>query len=348
MAGETAYDPELWTGMAEQGWQGLLVDEAHGGLGLGLVELAAVAEEMGRACLPGPFLSTLWATATLQAVPASNTTSGYLKKIAAGELRATVALLEDSLDWSGRATQLSATKQASGYRLDGQKLLVLDAAVADLVIVVARLDNQLALFAIDGKAAGLSVRATPAVDATRKLYELDLQQVQVGPEGLLAHGAAAEQALGAGIGAATVVVSAELVGGMQWTLETALAYVQTREQFGKTIGSFQAVQHSLADMLLLLESGRSAVYYAAWTMSERDPAAANAVSIAKAYVSDAAREVGNRGVQSHGGIGFTWEHDLQLYYKRAKGSEIYFGDATYHRELLAKLTIDALQPAETK
>jgi alkylation response protein AidB-like acyl-CoA dehydrogenase len=223
--------------------------------------------------------------------------------------------------------------------------LVLDAAVADVILVAARLGNQLALFAIDGKTPGLAVRATPGVDATRKLYELDLKQVQIGREGLLAEGAAAEQALQAGIGAATVVVCAELVGGMQWTLETALSYVQTREQFGKTIGSFQAVQHQLADMLLWLESGRSAAYYAAWTMSERDPAAATAVSIAKAYLSDAAREVGNRGIQSHGGIGFTWEHDLQLYYKRAKGSEIYFGDATYHREQLARLTIDAPETA---
>ena len=340
MAGDTAYDPELWNGMAEQGWQGLLVDEAHGGLGLGLVELAAVAEEMGRACLPGPFLSTLWATATLQAVGASATASGYLKKIAAGKLRATVALLEESLDWSGAATQLKATKQSGGYRLEGRKLLVPDAAVADVVLVVARLGDQLALLAVDGKAAGLAVRATPAIDATRKLYELELKQVQVAADALLAEGIAAEQALAAGIGAATVVVCAELVGGMQWTLETALTYVQTREQFGKTIGSFQAVQYQLADMLLWLESGRSAAYYAAWTLSERDPAAKAAVSIAKAYISDAAREVGNRGIQSHGGIGFTWEHDLQLYYKRAKGSEIYFGDATYHREQLAKLTID--------
>lgn len=339
MASATAYDPELWRAMAEQGWQGLLIDEAHGGLGLGLVELAAVAEEMGRACLPSPFLATLWATATLKAVPATPAVAGYLEKIAAGELRATVALLEETLDWSGAATKLAATSRAGGYRLAGRKLLVLDAAVADVLLVVARAGGQLALFAVDGKAPGVKVRATPAIDATRKLSEVEFL-VDVGPESLVAAGVEAEQALAAGIRAATVLVCAELVGGMQWTLETALAYVQTREQFGKTIGTFQAVQHQLADVLLWLESGRSATYYAAWTLTERDPAAESAVSIAKAYLSDAAREVGNRGIQSHGGIGFTWEHDLQLYYKRAKGSEIYFGDATYHRELLAQSTID--------
>lgn len=340
MASETAYDPELWGAMAEQGWQGIIIDEADGGLGLGLVELAAVAEEMGRACLPGPFLSTLWATATLQAAGPSAVAKSYLQQIAGGQLRATVALLETSLDWTGAATQLAATKQPNGFRLNGRKLLVADAEAADAMLVLARLNDRLALFAVDAKQAGIVVRATPAMDATRKLYEVDFQQVNVEADALLAEGDAAQQAVAAGIRTATVAVCAELVGGMQWTLETATAYVQTREQFGKTIGSFQAVQHQLADVLLWLESGRSATYYAAWTLSEHDPAAAAAVSIAKAYLSDAAREVGNRGIQVHGGIGFTWEHDLQLYYKRAKGSEILFGDATYHREQLARLVVD--------
>ncbi|MGE0534580.1 MAG: acyl-CoA dehydrogenase family protein [Pirellulales bacterium] len=341
MAGETAYDAELWRGMAEQGWLGIIIDEAQGGLGLGLVELAAVAEEMGRACQPGPFLATTWAAATLAAVLSTPAISDYLARIAAGDMRATVALLEESLDWSGAATALPATHGNDDIRLNGRKLLVLDAQLADLLLVPAKLDGTLALVAVPGGSAGLSVRATPGIDATRKLYEVTLDDVTVGAESVLATGHTAERALHRGIDVATVAVCAELVGGMQWTLETATAYVQTREQFGRTIGSFQAVQHQLADILLWLESGRSAAYYAAWTTSENDPAAAGAVSIAKAYLSDAAREVGNRGVQVHGGIGFTWEHDLQLYYKRAKASEILFGDATYHRERLAELVIDA-------
>lgn len=335
MATDTAYDAELWSAMADQGWHGILIDEAHGGLGLGIVELAVVAEEMGRACLPGQFLATVWAAATLQAAPAAPAIASQLAKIAAGQLRATVALLEDSFDWSGAATRLAATRQADGFLLSGRKLLVLDAGVADLLVVVARLDARPALFAIAGRPRGLTFRPTPGIDATRKLYEVTFDQVALSADTLIAEGEAAERALLRGLETATVVVCAELVGGMQWTLDTAAAYVQSRQQFGKTIGSFQAVQHQLADVLLWLESGRSATYYAAWTLSENDAAASAAVSIAKAYLSDAAREVGNRGIQVHGGIGFTWEHDLQLYYRRAKASEILFGDANEHRERLA-------------
>lgn len=340
MAAETAYDPELWNGMVEQGWTGIIIDEAQGGLGLGLVELVAVAEEMGRACLPGPFLATVWGTAALKAAPASSQRDDLLSRIAAGQLRGTVAHLEDSVDWGAAATELSAVRHSGGFRLSGRKLLVLDAEVADVILVAARLEGALALFAIADRPAGLSIRATPGIDATRKLYELTFDSVTLPTASLLARGAEAEQAIRHGVQTAAVAVCAELVGGMQWILETATAYVQTREQFGKTIGSFQAVQHQLADVLLWLESGRSATYYAAWALTENDAAASAAVSIAKAYLSDAAREVGNRGVQVHGGIGFTWEHDLQLYYKRAKSSEILLGDANFHRQRLAELILD--------
>ena len=342
MASDTAYDAELWNAMAEQGWLGILVDEAHGGLGLGLVELVAVAEEMGRACLPGPYLATSWAAATLRSLKATPQVSAYLPRIASGELRATVALLEDSLDWSGESIALPATRSSGNVRLNGRKLLVLDADVAELILVPVRLEADLALVAVEGQPRGLSVRATPGLDATRKLYELSFDDLTLSTSALLATGPAAELATGRGIDTATLAVCAELVGGMQWTLETATAYVQTREQFGRSIGSFQAVQHQLADVLLWLESSRSAAYYAAWALNEDDPAAAAAISIAKAYISDAAREVGNRGVQVHGGIGFTWEHDLQLYYKRAKAGEMLCGDATFHRERLAQLVIDAV------
>ncbi len=150
----------------------------------------------------------------------------------------------------------------------------------------------------------------------------------------------ARGALNGALEVATVALCAEMVGGMQWVLDTTVEYAKTRQQFGRAIGSFQAVQHQCADMLLLTESARSAAYYAAWALTEGDAAASGAVSIAKAYCSDAYREVGNRGVQVHGGIGFTWEHDLQLYYKRSKSSETLFGDATFHRERIARLVID--------
>ncbi|MBX9791914.1 MAG: acyl-CoA/acyl-ACP dehydrogenase [Pirellulales bacterium] len=340
MASDNAFDAELWSAMAQQGWLGILVDETHGGLGLGLVELVAVAEEMGRACLPGSFLATTWAAATLRSIAPTPKVSSILARIAPGEMRATVALLEESLNWSGESAALPATRSLGDVRLNGRKLLVLDAEVAELILVPALLEGELALVAVEGRPKGLSIRATPGIDATRKLYELAFDDVTLSTDLLLATGAAAELAIRRGIDAATVAVCAELVGGMQWTLETATAYVQTREQFGRAIGSFQAVQHQLADVLLWLESSRSAAYYAAWALNENDPGAAAAISSAKAYVSDAAREVGNRGVQVHGGIGFTWEHDLQLYYKRAKADEILCGDATFHRARLAELVID--------
>jgi len=190
----------------------------------------------------------------------------------------------------------------------------------------------------------LSVKPMPSFDATRKLYEVGFEGVRVASGDALGADGDARGALAGALDAATAVLCAEMVGGMQWVLDTAVEYAKTRQQFGRPIGSFQAVQHMCADMLLLTESARSAAYYAAWALTENDPGASLAVSMAKAYCSDAHREVANRGVQVHGGIGFTWEHDLQLYYKRSKSSETLFGDATYHRERIARLVVDGGAP----
>src|SRR5581483_12026332 len=182
-----------------------------------------------------------------------------------------------------------------------------------------------------------------SMDATRKLYRVTFERIAL-DQALRGGG----DAVRAAIDIATVALCAEMVGAMQWVLETTVAYAKTRQQFGRPIGSFQAVQHQCADMLLLTESARSATYYAAWALTERDPSAPHAVSIAKAYCSDAFREVGNRGIQVHGGIGFTWEHDLQLYYKRSKSSETLFGDPTFHRERIAALVVDESQRTEER
>lgn len=215
-----------------------------------------------------------------------------------------------------------------------------DAGVADLIVCVARDGDALALLPVERGAEGLTVTAMPSMDATRKLYEVTFEGVGVsGAEAFGADGDA-RGALQGALEAATAVLCAEMVGGMQWVLDTTVEYAKTRQQFGRPIGSFQAVQHMCADMLLLTESARSAAYYAAWALTESDPSARAAVSIAKAYCSDAYREVANRGVQVHGGLGFTWEHDLQLYYKRSKSSETLFGDATFHRERIARLIAD--------
>lgn len=336
----TALDEELWKGLADQGWTGLTVPEKWEGLELRAVELAAVAEVMGQYCLPGPFISNVWGSALIAAAGNDSLAGKYLSQIVDGDLRATVALLEESADWNPERVTLKAEVANGGYRLDGTKMFVSDAETAGVILCVGRLDDELAIFSLDRNTKGITISPMPAIDQTRKLYRVEFRQILASEDSLLARGDAAAAALRAATREATVAVCAELVGAMQWIMSTTVEYAKTREQFGRPIGSFQAVAHRCADMLLYLESSRSATYYAAWAVSVDDPEADRAVSIAKAYCSDSARETGNSGIQVHGGIGFTWEHDLHLYYKRAKSSEILFGDATYHRELIAKMIID--------
>ncbi len=336
----TAHDADLWREMADQGWTGLAVAEQHGGLGLGLVELAVVAEEMGRACLPGPFLSTLFAAALVERAGSPRQRERYLEPIAAGDMVGTVAVLEEHASWDSDAVRLDAGRGEGGYAITGRKLFVPDAGVADVIVCVVRDRDGLALLPVDRGAEGLSIAPMPAMDATRKLYEVAFQSVTVAESDVLGADGDVRGALAGALDLATVALCAEMVGGMQWVLDTTVEYAKTRQQFGRPVGSFQAVQHQCADMLLLTESARSAAYYAAWALGEGDPAASGAVSMAKAYCSDGFREVSNRGVQVHGGNGFTWEHDLQLYYKRSKSSETLFGDATFHRERLARIILD--------
>jgi alkylation response protein AidB-like acyl-CoA dehydrogenase len=340
MLTETAHDDKLWQAIAEQGWTGLVIPEEQGGLGLGLVEMAVVAEEMGRACLPGAFLSTLTAAALIERAGNEGQRAKYLEPIAAGELKATIALLEESASWDVDAVKLEARRDGGNFSMTGRKLFVPDAGVADLLICVARDGDGLSLLPVEREAEGVRLKPMPSMDGTRKLYEVGLEGVTVAEADALGADGDARGALQGALEVATAVLCAEMVGGMQWVLDTTVEYAKTRQQFGRAIGSFQAVQHQCADMLLMTESARSAAYYAAWALTEGDPAASLAVSIAKAYCSDAFREVGNRGVQVHGGIGFTWEHDLQLYYKRCKSSETLFGDATYHRERIARRVLD--------
>ncbi len=343
MMAETAFDEKLWRAIADQGWTGLIIPEEYGGLGLSLVDLIAVAEEMGRACLPGQFISTLWASVLIDRAGSDGQRKLYLEQISAGDMKATVALLEPSADWDLDAVVMRAEKDGKDYRLNGRKEFVTDADVADVIICVARSNDGLVLLPVERGAEGLKVTATPGIDATRKLYSVEFNSTVVPEANALAFTTRTQEALCAATDIAIVTLCAEMIGGMQWTLETSVEYAKMRQQFGKPIGTYQAVQHQCADMFLMAESARSAVYYAAWAVSQNDPSARLAVSVAKAYCSDAAREVGNRGVQVHGGIGFTWEHNLHLYYKRAKGSEIMFGDANYHREQIAKKVIDEVE-----
>ncbi len=219
--------------------------------------------------------------------------------------------------------------------LTGEKWFVPDAAAADFLVVAARDAGELALYLVDE--GTVKIEPMPAVDLTRRLYKVVFDQAQ---GELLARGEAARKALDRGLDVATVALCAEMTGGMQRTLDIAVEYAKTRKQFGKPIGQYQAVQHQCADMLVWTESSRSAAFYAAWMLDSGAADASTAVSVAKVYASDACREVGNRGVQVQGGMGFTWENDTHLYYRRAKSSEIAFGDATFHRERIARLVID--------
>src|SRR6185369_6078121 len=240
---------------------------------------------------------------------------------------------------------LKAGRDNGRLFVSGRKLFVPDAASADLLICLAASDSgggeSPVILPVSKGAEGVEIKSMSAMDETRKLYEVQFHNVSVNAADVFGADGNARGALVQATQVATVALCAEMVGGMQWILDTTVEYAKTRQQFGRPIGSFQAVQHQCADMLLMTESARSATYYAAWAVTEGAPNAGTAVSIAKAYCSDAFREVGNRGVQVHGGIGFTWEHDLQLYYKRSKTSETMFGDATFHRERIARAVVDS-------
>ncbi len=327
METDTAYDQALWGKLADQGYTGIIFPEKYGGVALGKVELILLMEEAGRALLPGPFFSTVaLAGSVIDAVASAEQKEKYIAPICAGDARSTVAILEAGASWLPEDVKLSAT---SG-ELTGEKLFVTDAAVADFIVVVAR--NG--IFVVEAKASGMRITPMSGMDLTRKLYTIAFDGTpaeKIGDTGTLSKG----------FDIATAALVAEMVGGMQRVLDITLEYAKMRKQFGKPIGMFQAVQHHCANMYLETESSRSAAYYAAWTLEENAPDASVAVSIAKMYASDAAREVGNRGIQVHGGMGFTWENDVHLYYRRAKASETAFGDSTFHRERIARQVIDA-------
>jgi alkylation response protein AidB-like acyl-CoA dehydrogenase len=331
METETGYDPALWQKLAQQGFTGIIFPEEFGGMGLGKVELALLMEEAGYALLPGPLFSSLMAGAVIAACGDTEQKENYLSPICSGEARATVAFLEAGASWKRSQLKISA----GGGKLAGRKLFVTDAAVADFMIVVSN-----AVFVVKADSPGISIQPMKGMDLTRKIYSVEFENTPA--ERLDGDGAELERALEI----ATVALTAEMVGGMQRVLETTVAYAKTRKQFGKPIGSFQAVQHMCADMYLETESARSAAYYTAWALEENAPDASTAVSIAKLYASEASRTVGNRGIQVHGGMGFTWENDLHLFYRRAKASETMLGDGAFHRERIASLVIDRAQMAE--
>ena len=331
METEAGVDPDLWSEIADQGWIGLHLPEQVDGLGLGAVDLAVVAEELGYACAPGPWLFVNWAATLLCACGDTD----IVPKLAEGISTATVASHEFETGWSQKHDYLATSFDSAQMQLNGQKRLVCNAEHAKWLVVTALEADEFVIVLVPRETEGLSITVSPGMDQTRRYYECVFDNVRVSQTQVLARGAKAEEAWEKAALVTTVAASAEMVGLMQWMLEATVEYSNTRKQFDKPIGSFQAVQAKCADMLMHTESARSATWYAAWALQEDDADHAKAVSIAKAYVSDAVHKVGNMAIQAHGGIGFTWEHDLQLYYKRARADEYLLGDATEHRERIA-------------
>jgi len=344
MEGPEGMTPDLWKKLAEQGWLGLIVPDEHGGMGLGIVDLVVLMEEMGRAVVPGPFFSTvlLGGLAILEAGTDAQK-KAWLARLASGEARAALAWMEPSADLGARGITLQATGKGGGHTLNGTKLFVQDAHTADVIVVAARTttgktsEEGISLFLVPKGSAGLTVTLLPTMDQTRKLCEVVFKDVAVGPEALMGQAGSGWVPLARIIDKATVGLCAEMCGGAQKVLDMTVEYAKIRQAFGRPIGSYQGVKHKAADMLVDVENSKSITYYAAWAMDEGVAEGPLAVSMAKAYVSDAYRRVAGAGIQLHGGIGFTWEHDLHLYFKRAKGSEFTFGDATWHRERVAQL-----------
>jgi alkylation response protein AidB-like acyl-CoA dehydrogenase len=344
MAEPAGVTDAFWAKLAEQGWLGLIYPEAYGGAGLGFVDLTVLMEEMGRAVMPGPFFSTvlLGGLAILEA-GADAQKKEWLGKIGAGEAKATLAFTEPNARWDAAAVTVTARASGGRFTLSGTKLFVQDAHLADVLVVVARTregtrpEDGLSLFLVPRGTRGLEVKLLPTMDQTRKLCEVTFADVTVGAEALLGAKDGAWAPLSRVLDRATVALCAEMCGGAQRVLDMTTEYAKIRIAFGKPIGAYQGVKHKAADMLVEIENAKSLTYYAAWAMDENVPEAPLAASMAKAYVSDAFRKAAGTGIQLHGGIGFTWEHDLHLYFKRAKSSEFTFGDGTWHRERVARL-----------
>jgi alkylation response protein AidB-like acyl-CoA dehydrogenase len=330
---DDAFSEDLWREMSDLNWPGLMVSETYGGQELGTVELAVLMEQLGYALVPGPILSTILAGIALETAATDDQKERYLAPLATGEQRGTLALWDAGAGWSPDDVTLEPEQTNGGFVLNGEKLFVLDAATADFFIVGATGDRR---FIVDRSADGVSIKPTPTIDATRKQYAVRLDGVKVGDD--VAFGG--PDAMQPARLRAYVALAAELAGIAQKALEMGVEYAKERKQFGRPIGAYQAVSHRCAQMLLETEGARSAAYYAAWATENEPETAPLAASMAKAYASDAGTRVTGASLQVHGGIGFTWEHDLHLFLKRASADAVMFGDARWHREQVARMVID--------
>jgi alkylation response protein AidB-like acyl-CoA dehydrogenase len=335
------YDPAVWKQMGQElGLQSLAIPEAYGGQGFTFVELGIVLEEMGRVLLCAPyFASVVLAANAILNVGTEDQKQALLPGIASGDNIATLAFTEPSGKWDPAGITMEATEADGGeFTLSGEKMFVIDGFTADTIVVVARVAGTtgadgISFFTVRGDADGLTRTTLSTMDMTRKQAKLEFNNVPAQPLGSTTDGFAAFSKT---LDQAAVALSNEMMGGAQKVLEMSVDYAKVRVQFGRPIGSFQAIKHKCADMLLEVESGKSAAYYASWAAAEDNDELPVVAALAKAYCSEAYFHATAENIQIHGGIGFTWEHPAHLYFKRAKSSEIYLGDPTYHRELLAQ------------
>ena len=340
METDAGWEREGWRKLnAELGLTAVRIPEAYGGHGFGFGEHCIVLEEMGRALLCAPYFATtvLAAGAILNAGTEAQKLA-LLPGIASGDTVATLASAEDGGAWDAGATTLLATPSNGGYRLNGHKSFVLDGHTADLIVVLARApgssgDAGLSFFTIAGDAAGLTRQKLAAMDPTRKLARLEFRDAEAS---LLGEAGGAKAPFDKTMTEAVICLANEMVGGAEILREDALAYAQMRMQFGRAIASFQSMKHKSADMLLEVELAKSAAYYAAAALDDDDADIAATASLAKACASDTYMQIAIHAIQIHGGIGFTWDNNTHLWFKRAKSSEVLFGDASHHRELMMR------------
>ncbi|HET8564895.1 MAG TPA: acyl-CoA dehydrogenase [Solirubrobacterales bacterium] len=328
-ASDDGFDESGWKEMAELGWAGLALPEEWGGQGLGIVDLAVLFEELGYVCAPSPLLSNTIAGLAIAAGGSDEQRERWLAPLAAGELRGTPALMDAGVPAAPGRFAMTAESEGDGVVLDGEKTLVMDAASADFFLV-ATADNRRHL--VERSAKGVTVKPEESIDPTRRISSVRLEGVRVAPENTLPGGEADYFPV---FLRACVAIAAESTGVAQRALDMSVAYAKDRQQFGRPIGAYQAVSHRCAQMLLETENSRSAVYGAAWAADAEPESLPLAACMAKAYASDAGWRVPDAAIQTHGGIGFTWEHDLHFFLKRGRANAASFGDARWHRERVA-------------
>ena len=335
---QRGYTPEIWSKIAEQGWLGLIIPEKYGGVELQFQDLTILLEEMGRYMLPGPYFSTVvLGGMSIMDAGTDEQKAEYLPRIAEGQIITTLALTEPSARWDAAGIELTATKSGDQYVLNGTKLFVTNANVSDFMVVAARTgknEQDISLFIVPSNADGISLTDLKTI-ASDKQSEVIFEEVSVAESSLLGNKNEGWSTIAKVLQWGAIGKCAEMSGGGQSVLDMTVEYAKQRTQFGRPIGSFQAIQHHCANMATDVEGSKFITYQAAWRLSEGLPAERE-VAMAKAWVSEAYRRVCALGHQSHGAIGFTKEHNMQLFSRRAKAAEIIFGDSNLHLEKVAE------------